>query len=222
MSTIAYIPARGGSKGIPRKNMLNCAGKPLLQWSVDAAKASKLVDYVVVSSDDDDILLAAELYGAIPQHRSAEASNATAQIEEGLIEFIDSWSGADIKALVILQPTSPQREGWQIDEAINLLSQTDSVVGVVSSHSLQWKEHSAARPMFDRAARPRRQDMDEVYEECGSLYVTTPHILKFTGVRAGGRVALYVMRESDRYQIDSPFDLAVVEGILVARYATVS
>jgi CMP-N,N'-diacetyllegionaminic acid synthase len=225
VNVLAYIPARGGSKGIPMKNLAPCAGKSLLQWTVECGRASELIDTTVVSSDDAEILRVGSRLGAECHMRNEEHSSDTSQIEDGLSAFLDIWDAGDnhqFDAIAILQPTSPQREGWQIDEAIQLLEHADSVVSVVSSHALKWARNGDTSPMYDIYARPRRQEMDSFYEENGAIYATTTKSFRATGVRSGGKVALYVMGEADRYQIDSPFDLAVVEGILEARHAAVS
>lgn len=133
--TLAIIPARGGSKGIPYKNIMNINGKPLIAYSIEAAKQSKYIDYILVSTDDDKIKEVSLQYGAsVPFLRPEEISNDTAKSIDVVIHGINylKESGEEFDYVVLLQPTSPLRTSQDIDEAIEILikNEKESLVSV--------------------------------------------------------------------------------------------
>lgn len=210
METLAIIPARGGSKGIPKKNLADCGGAPLVDWVIAATNAARLVDRAVLSSDDPEIYRRA--YGKVaPLPRPPELAEDTTSTEAVLAHAIESESTADI--YVLLQPTSPLTDGHHIDEAIHLLEvlDVDSVVSVVPTHALLWEN---GQPGYDPQLRPRRQEMSKRFEENGAIYVFTREFWERTGCRLGGNVELYVMGEEHRFQVDSPADLELVSWLL--------
>jgi len=207
MTVLAIIPARGGSKGIPDKNLTMCGGKPLIQWTTDAVREADLVDIAILSTDSEAICDAADMW-----YRLCDPISDEAQIEDRLDAVIDNAPlQADI--IVLLQPTSPVRRGNQIDEAIAqlVLEELDSLVSVVPSHAFLWVDDWAT---YDWSMRPRRQETKQQYEENGSIYVFTRQHWERTHNRLGGKIGTYVMPEECRMQIDTPFDLWMVEQIL--------
>jgi CMP-N,N'-diacetyllegionaminic acid synthase len=208
---LAIIPARGGSKGIPRKNLADCGGRPLVDWVIEAANTSRRLSGAVLSSDDRDILQRA--WGdVLPLRRPAELATDEASTESVLAHAIEvAAAGADV--FVLLQPTSPLTRGKHIDEAIDLLisSGADSVVSVVPSHSLHWLD---GKPLYNPLHRPRRQDMRPLHEENGAIYVFTRELWERGRCRLGGKVELYVMPEQHRLQVDSPADLELASSLL--------
>jgi len=215
MTTLAIIPARAGSKGIPGKNMALCAGQPLIEWTLDAALNSS-VDAVIVSSDDGAVLNYTKNTGA--RWHPAEEITDEAQIEDRLPERFDP--PADI--IVLLQSTSPVRTSKQIDEAIEQLQRegADSLVSVVESHSFFWRDGTVV-PTYDVMHRPRRQDMTKHYEENGSIYVFTEDHWRRMHNRLGGKISLFVMPEECAIQVDTPFDLWMAEKILERQHSLV-
>ena len=136
---LAIIPARGGSKRLPRKNILDLCGKPLISWSIEAALKSKYISKVVVSSDDEEILNISSNFGADIIKRPYELANDTATTFDTVKHTIDNFENYDY--IVLLQPTSPLRNENQIDEAIELLEekQADAIVSVCEmDHSPLW------------------------------------------------------------------------------------
>ena len=136
---LAIIPARGGSKRLPRKNVLNLNGKPLLAWSIEAGLNSKYIDEVVVTSDDTEILSIAKYYGALLINRPPELSNDTATTFDAIKHTIENVKKYDY--VILLQPTSPYRSRKHIDEAIELLESKNAsaVVSVCEmDHSPLW------------------------------------------------------------------------------------
>jgi CMP-N,N'-diacetyllegionaminic acid synthase len=225
--TLAIIPARGGSKGIPNKNMAMCAGMPLIGWTLKAAKAAKLVNHIIVSTDSEQIAAYAnETWHVRGFARPADLAGDDVPTEAVIRHVMDNWTDRHpdlpIGAVVLLQPTSPQRTGGQIDEAIQDLriSGADSLVSVVPSHSFIWRIYGDAdgNPLYvsnyDIHKRPRRQDFEQ-FEENGSIYVFTAEHWYKELTRCGGRQTFYVMQEHARMQIDTPLDLTLVEQILL-------
>lgn len=136
---LAIIPARGGSKRLPRKNVLDLCGKPLITWSIEAGLNSKYIDKVVVSSDDDEILEISRKFGAETIKRPDELASDTATTFDAIKHTIDNLEKYDY--IVLLQPTSPLRDQKHIDEAIELLVEknADAVVSVCEmDHSPLW------------------------------------------------------------------------------------
>lgn len=223
-SVLAIIPARGGSKGIPRKNVLQVAGKPLVVHSIEQARHSKLVSRVVVSTDDDEIAGVSEAAGAEVVRRPADISGDKATSESALMHVLAELmeSGKYRPDLVVfLQCTSPLRKEGDIDEAITSLQsqQADSLLSVSPSHRFLWaeKDGQATSLNYDFRHRPRRQDMAPQYVENGSIYVFRPEVLLQGGNRLGGKVALHVMDEDASWDIDTPFDMRVAEMLMLER-----
>lgn len=220
VNVLAIVPARGGSKGIPNKNLALCAGKPLIEWTLEAAAASQVNEIVVSTDILPPAFSDALTVGFGHQYHMQLPIADDAQIEDRLREVI-RLRKPDIIAL--LQPTSPVRTGKQVDEAIQLLidGKYDSVVSVVRSHSLTWeKTWGGVAAKYDLTDRPRRQDMNQ-YEENGSIYVFTREHWERTHNRLGGKIGLYEMAECCRIQVDTPFDLFLVEQILLRQTADV-
>ncbi|MDJ0662622.1 MAG: acylneuraminate cytidylyltransferase family protein [Crocosphaera sp.] len=217
MTIIAIIPARGGSKGVPRKNVLPLAGKPLIAHSIQDAQESTLIDAVYVSTDDQEIATISRQYGAKIIHRPAELANDTASSESALIHGLEQLEQEKINPdlLVFLQCTSPIRTGRDINQAIAKLNaqQADSLVSVSPSHRFLWEEvDGVAKAInYDYRHRPRRQDMNPQYVENGSIYVFKPWVLKEHNNRLGGKIALYVMSEMAALEIDSVNDFQMIE-----------
>ncbi|MBN1663172.1 MAG: acylneuraminate cytidylyltransferase family protein [Deltaproteobacteria bacterium] len=223
MKTLCIIPARGGSRGIPRKNLQLVAGKPLIAWSIETALASKSVDRLIVSTDDKQIAETAQQRGAEIIIRPPELSGDTATSESALLHVLDALLRGkpyEPDVVVFLQPTSPYRLAADIDGAVNLLRQGgyDSVFSACPEHFTgRWSldADAYAQPLnFDPARRPRRQDRPVEYLENGSLYVFKPHILRTTGARMGGRIGIYVMPAERSHQIDSIEDLEFMDKLM--------
>jgi CMP-N,N'-diacetyllegionaminic acid synthase len=209
MGVLAVIPARAGSKGFPGKHLANCVHKPLIQWTFDSVRDSALITDAVVTSDDPRVLAMARSssYRFSIDDRPPSLAQDTTSTEEVLEHVLRLYS-EDI--IVLLQPTSPLRKGGEIDKAIKLLQDTgaDSVVSVVPSHVLLW-EHG--KPLYTPQSRPRRQDIETRYEENGAIYVFTKDLWEREHCRIGGKTEIYVMPEYARPQVDSPYDLWLIE-----------
>lgn len=207
MTVAVIIPARGGSKGIPRKNLIDFAGRPLLYWSVAQALGSDQVDDVYVTSDSDEILQSAEQWGAIGIRRPADISGDTASSESALRHAIDAI-GAPLELVVFLQATSPLRRATDIDGAITHFrnSQADSLFsGARLEDFIVWhREATDLRCLnYDWRARKRRQERGGMtYVENGSIYVFKPELLRDTNNRLGGRIEIFEMDLWQSFEID--------------------
>src|SRR6185503_19554676 len=185
-ATVAIIPARGGSKGIPRKNLVDLCGKPLLAWSILQARAARRIDSVWVSSDDAEILSVAERYGAQPIVRPPTISGDSASSEAAWLHAVEhiEAQGVPIGRVVGMQATSPLREGTDLDGGIEQYEREalDSLLSVCESEDFFiWQIDDAGRARcvnHDPAARKRRQEIEKRYLENGSFYVFTPDLLR--------------------------------------------
>ncbi len=221
MNILAIIPARGGSKGIPRKNITPLLGKPLLAYTVAQALETPAITRTVVSTDDAEIGAVAEQYGAEVVWRPAEISGDTASSESALRHALDHLrdiAGYDPDLVVFLQATSPQRQARDIQNAINVLieEKADSLLSVCPLHGFVWRNTDQGFEAFnyDHRHRPRRQDAPEDVVENGSIYVFKPWVLRQHDNRLGGKIAVYRMRPIDYFQIDEPNDLQIMEALL--------
>ena len=218
---IAIIPARGGSKGIPGKNLKPVAGLPLLAHSIRQALASSCVHTCLVSTDDEQIATAAREHGAQVIHRPPELSGDMASSESALVHALAAWvaeGGPEPELVVFLQCTSPVRGHDDIDVAVATLRSeaADSLLSVSPFHRFIWQQsdEGAASVNYDFRNRQRRQDLPARFVENGSIYVFKPWVLRDTGNRLGGRVALHVMSERASFEIDTEFDLELIDHIL--------
>jgi N-acylneuraminate cytidylyltransferase len=175
---LAVIPARGGSKGIPRKNIIELAGKPLLAWSIIEAAKSAYIDRIVVSSEDQEIIRVAREWGAeAPFVRPVELALDDTPGIDPVLHAIESLPGYDY--VVLLQPTSPLRSVEDIDSAIALCLETESdfCVSVCRAQENPWwmvtigEKGRLAPLMQDDERYPRRQDLPAVYSYNGAVYV---------------------------------------------------
>ncbi len=222
---IAIIPARGGSKGIPDKNIMDFCGKPLLAWSILQARQAKTVNAVYVTSDDEAILKVAEDYGATPLRRPDALSTDTATSEAALlhaIDHIEKERAAKIDLVVFLQATSPLRTSEDIDGGVQKLID-ENADSLFSSGRLEdffiWQETEEGLKSlnFDYSRRLRRQDVKPQYVENGSIYLFKPHVLRATNNRLGGRIGTYEMDFWKTWEIDSMEDKALCEWYFMNR-----
>ncbi len=221
---LALIPARGGSRGIPRKNLVHLAGKPLLAHTLEQARATPAISRIAVSTDDEDIARCARAGGAEVVWRPAELASDTASSEDALLHALDTLSesaGYEPDLVVFLQATSPLRRGGDIARAIEALDveDADSLFSACPAHGLLWRRRGARLEAltYDPQQRPRRQDVGEELLENGSIYVFKPSVLRRHNNRLGGKIAVYRMDPLDSFQVDEPADLELMERLLALR-----
>ena len=218
----AFIPARGGSKGIPGKNIKTFAGKPLIVHSIEYALNCTQIDEVVVSTDDDKIAKIARKAGAKVVIRPPELSTESATTESAIHHFVNKFNKKpDI--LVLLQPTSPFRPKGSLENAITHFTENgfDSLLSITPTHRFFWrvKEDQTTFAEYDYLNRPRRQDMkleDIRYMENGSLYIFTRKHFDKTGNRLGGKIGYVEWPEDYSIEIDTPSDFDILEKLFLS------
>ena len=217
---VAIIPARGGSKGIPGKNLLTVAGKPLVAWSIEHALNSSKIDSVWVTSDSVEILAVAETFGAKAILRPESISGDKASSEEAWIHAVNEiQKNVKVDLVVCMQPTSPIRGRDDLDEAVAqyFSGNFDSILSVtkIEDH-FEWclTSEGAVSTNYDFKKRRRRQDIEVKYLENGSFYLISPELLIESNDRLGGKVGLYEQEKYKMYQIDNFEDINLCEAIL--------
>lgn len=220
MKVIAIIPARGGSKGIPRKNVIDFCGRPLLSWSIAQAIASRCIDEVWVTSDDDEILTVAEKAGAKLVRRPVDISGDTATSESAWIHAIQEISKSRRPDLVFgMQATSPLRDPLDLKKALELY-RNEGYDSLFSSSHLEdhfiWKRKgdSMESITYDFKNRKRRQNIEPSFLENGSFFIFKPNDIIANNNRLYGRIGCYVMEGYKSFQIDSPSDLKLCSVIM--------
>lgn len=217
MKTLCVIPVRGGSKGIPRKNLAELfPGMSLLEWTIRQAQEVYEPDEIVVSSDDAEMLQVAESAGAQAIARPealARDESTTASVVDHLLEELDA-GGTLYQSVTILQATSPLRQSGDISAARAMLEsgQYDSVVsGYREMHSHPAKfyflDGETARPVLPEFEAARRQDLPPVYRRNGAIFMVTRGFYAQTGKLWGGRTGLAIMPVERSIDIDAPDDL---------------
>lgn len=225
MRILCVIPVRGGSKGIPRKNLKPIAGKPLVAWTIEQALAAKTaldgehtVD-VLVSTDNAELAQIARDYGAeVPFIRPAhlaEDTTATEPVIEHAIEFYTE-AGKRPDAVMLLQATSPVRLPGTLERAIRQFaaSDTDSMVGVIPIGPFIWTATEPPTAQYEVMARPRRQELTREtfrYRENGSMYITSTELYETLHNRLGGKIELFMLEEVEGVDIDAMIDFTVAE-----------
>lgn len=198
---LGLIPARGGSKGIPKKNIKEIHGKPLIVWSIEKALASERIDRVVVSTDDDEIARIAKEAGAEVLMRPAELATDTASTQDVMCHALQHYP-ADI--LVLLQPTSPYRTEGLIDECICEFCQND-YDSLATGFICDYKE-------YGKNTLPRQQ-IEGFFFDDGNVYVIKGDNIR-RGDRYGKKIGHKFISRYENVEIDDEFDFWLVEQIL--------
>ena len=218
---LAIIPARGGSKRLPRKNILSLAGKPLIAWSIEAALATKYIDDVIVTSDDDEILSIAQKFGANIIKRSPELSSDTATTFDAIQHTILKSKSYDY--VVLLQPTSPLRKSKHIKEAIELLDSknADAIIAVTKTeHSPRWMnilphDKDMSKFLSTEISCLRSQDLETYYQLNGSISITkTTSLLEAKTFFLKNNIFAYPMNRESSIDIDEPIDLMLANCLM--------
>lgn len=218
MSAVAVIPARGGSKAIPNKNLRRVGGRTLIARAVEACASARGVSEVVVTSDSEQILNEAATCGAICVRRPAELSDDAASSESALLHAVDHLNlDSRFSSMVFAQCTSPFLDVANLDIAIELVEsgRADSVFSAVENWDFLWRqtEDGALSINHDGHVRKRRQDLDPQYRETGSFYVfDLPGFLR-ARYRFFGRTDLVVVERLGAIDIDDYVDLEVAEAL---------
>lgn len=224
MTPLYIIPARGGSKGIPHKNIASLAGRPLIGYSIDVARRLADDDHIILSTDDEAIAAVAGQCGLpVSYRRPASLATDTAGSREVILDAME-WAdrrGVCYDAVVLLQPTSPLRTAADVEGALALYrDDIDMVVSVVEARSNPYYncfEADAAGYLHvskGDGMYTRRQDVPPAYEYNGAVYVINPGSIRRMPLGAFPRRVPYVMPEARSVDIDSPVDLLIAEHLL--------
>lgn len=230
MNILAIIPARGGSKGVPGKNIKLLGDKPLIAYSIEAALTSKLISNIIVSTDDENIANIATQYGAeVPFLRPADLATDTARSVDVVLHTLDFLAARDqhFEAVCLLQPTTPFRTKGFIDQCINtfIKQRVDSLVSVQPVPH-EFNPHWTFEPDASGHLRiatgeesivSRRQDLPKAYIRDGSIYLTLVSVLKNQHSLYGNTIGYVESDTADYVNIDTIDDWAVAEKLLTKR-----
>jgi len=222
MNNSAIILARGGSKGIKNKNLINFAGKPLIEWTIENCINSKNIKDVFVSSDSIEILNFAESKGAKPISRPDVLSQDDSSSEEAwthALDYIENEKGYLLDFIVAPQVTSPLRDCNDFSNALDKM-RNEKLDSLLSVNELRdffiWRKQGSKfiSDNYDFKNRKRRQVINTKYHENGSFYIFKPEVLKQYKNRLGGKIGYYLMEEYKSFQIDEIRDLKLCEIIM--------
>lgn len=221
MKILYVIPARGGSKGILKKNIKPLMGKPLICYSIDTARELTTDEHICISTDDDDIIKVVEEYGLkVPFKRPNYLATDTSSANEVLLHAITHYEnkGLFYDVVVLLQPTSPLRTAAHIREALSLYDASiDMIVSVKKSHSasvLCTENNNGFLEFCFNNSASRRQDMPLFYEYNGAIYIINIEKLKNKGLSRFSIKKKYLMDEIYSVDIDNSFDWSIAEMLL--------
>ncbi|WP_435116922.1 cytidylyltransferase domain-containing protein [Candidatus Pelagibacter bacterium nBUS_49] len=218
---LAIIPARGGSKRLPKKNILNLNRKPLIAWSIKAGLKSTYIDKVIVSSDKDYILKIAKNYGAQTIKRPKQLASDTSKIFYTIHHALLNLRKYDY--IVLLQPTSPLRNEKHIDDAIKFLTakKADAVIGVCETdHSPLWSstlpdDRSLVNFRQKKAKDKRSQDLEKYFRINGAIYICkTEKFLKEKGFFIKKNIFAFIMDRESSIDIDERIDFLFAEFLI--------
>lgn len=218
---LALVPARGGSKGIPRKNIRTMAGKPLIAWTIEAALRSSHIQSVVVSTEDEEIARVAQECGAeVPFRRPAELARDETPGIDPVLDALDRLP--DVDAVLLLQPTSPLRTTEDIDRCIGMAQErnAESCVSVsrVDEHpSWMYRLDDAGHllPLLEGPRVARRQDLAPLYAVNGALYLARAESIRRTRSFVTAETVGYVMPRERAVDIDTMLDWQLAELLLL-------
>ncbi|MCS4044615.1 N-acylneuraminate cytidylyltransferase [Salinibacter ruber] len=222
---IGVILARGGSKGLPRKNIRDLAGKPLIAWTIEAGHASSLLDRLILSSDDEEIMAVAEEYGCeVPFQRPAELAQDETPSVDALLHALDQVESHDY--IVMLQPTSPLRTSTDIDATITKCYEANAPACVTVTKTdkpPQWmytlRDDHRMEPVLDQEEPvTRRQDAPDTYVLNGAVYVARTSWLLERKTFKTDKTLAHKMPKHSSVDIDDKLDLMLAEELINKNY----
>ena len=216
---LAIITARGGSKRIPRKNTKDFCGKPILCYTIEAAREAGVFDEIMVSTEDEEIARIAKSAGAaVPFFRSAENAGDYASTDDVILEVLTAYRerGQHFEAFCCLYPTAPFLSGERLRSAMALLEETDSVMPVVPfsyppQRGLLIDEKGYVRRQFPQYAATRSQDLPRIYHDCGQFYACRTEVFLKAGTTDVERLLPLILTEMEVQDIDTPEDWEIAE-----------
>ena len=215
---IAFIPARGGSKSIPLKNIKLFCGKPLVCWNIEALESCPLVDRIIVATDSKQIeetVLCNSYRKVVVYHRSAENACDTATTESVMLEYINKVNLSDDTVFMLVQATSPLTETSHFTAALEVYSKReyDSMLTCVRNYRFFWNADGTSKN-YDYMNRPRRQNFSGDLMENGAFYINTVGNILKNGNRLYGKIGIYEMPEYTATEIDEPDDWIILENLM--------
>jgi len=223
---LAIIPARGGSKGLPGKNIKELCGKPLIAWSIEHAQKSKYVDELFISTDSQEIADVAEHFGApCPELRPAELARDTAPSSEFIVYTLEKMKkeGKSFDYFILLEPTSPLRDVEDVDKSIEMLVDNpvaESVMGVVRAEDsnpafmVKIGEGGLMIPFMGKAETLRRQDIPDAYYFEGTVYLSKCDAYMEKKAFYHDKTLPYVVPKWKSFEIDDIIDFTIIEAIM--------
>jgi CMP-N-acetylneuraminic acid synthetase len=213
---LGIIPARGGSKSIPLKNIKELCGKPLLAYAIESAKKSMSLDRLVVSTDHDRIASVAKEYGAEVILRPDELATDEASTEGALIHVLDDLKKREDyepDIVLTLEPTSPFRSPQLIDRCIEIFKTTDadSIIGVVEVRSCIGRIVQGKFEFLFPGQPRRRQEREALYQESSTIYGTRIEIIRRKNSVLGDRLYPLIVSENEALDINTPYDFEIAE-----------
>ena len=227
MNILAIIPARGGSKGIPLKNIKKLNGKPLIYHAIHSCQASKNINRIIVSTDDRKISKYAASLGAEIIHRPKKISGNSSEVESAMMHTLKKLEKQKYfpDIVTLIQPTSPLRTFSDIDKAFTIFyhGHYDSVLsGHISKYFLWKKKNSKIIPFnYSPNKRPTRQEMkSDLIIENGAIYITKYSKIKKSKCRVSGKIGVYLMPEELSIDINNFVDFTTSEQIMKSNFYT--
>ena len=208
---LAIIPARGGSKGIEGKNIKSLMEKPLISYTIEAAKASTYIDKIIVSTDCEKIASVSKEYGAHVIKRPGNISTDTSKVVDAVLHVLSHVSTENV---ILLQPTSPLRKTFHIDEAINLYVKTNtSVLSVHETKSPLFIRDKKNKPIMNKGSDVHRQDTEPYYMVNGAIYINKASYIN-KNTRFNHNETAYIMDKVFSIDIDEPVDFYIANLLL--------
>ena len=223
IEVVALVPARGGSKGIPGKNIRPLCGKPLIYWVCKAAEECAYITATYVSTEDETIAAAARAMGLSKVQvigRAPETATDAASTESVMLDFAER---VDFEYIALLQATSPLLRGEDLERGCALLAagECDSVLSTVRQTRFRWSEQPGGAVLpenYDPRRRPRRQDCQGFMVENGAFYLTSRERLLADRCRIGGRIRAVSLPDDTYFELDDFADWTIIEGLLERRF----
>ena len=214
MSVIAFIPARGGSKSIPKKNIKSFCGKPLIFWNLQELQKSVVKEIIVATDNEEikDIVNSFNFSKVKVYNRNSKNSEDTSSTESVMLEYIFQSNLSDADTFMLVQATSPFTQTSDFNEALSLFKDYDSVLSCCESKRFSWKDGKALN--YDIYNRPRRQDFKGTMIENGAFYISSVANIRKTKNRISGAIGVYQMPEYTYTEIDEHEDWIVAESLM--------
>lgn len=223
MKVLGVIPARGGSKGVPGKNILEFGGKPLIAYAIETGKQSKLISELVVNTEDEEIRRVAQHYNCRVIKRPEELATDSSKVADSVLATLQEFEAENtfFDAVLLLQPTAPLRTGKDVDNAIEILESddTDAVISMVKvgdyhparMYRIESGKAKCEMPAFEGT---RRQDLPERYIRNGCIYLVKTEILKMEKTFIPKSKSVYLMNAEWAVNIDTEMDVFILNALI--------